>query len=298
MKIAALTLIVSAFALAGAAQTVQAESADSAQADGPSPEAAAADAENWRAVDPDNLFIFETTAGRVLIEAFPEIAPGHVNQFRTIIRSGDYDGTSFHRVLNTFMAQGGDIRRLHGRDSGLPNMMAEFSFKRDLEAMPLDFSIGPQDFAMTGYYKGAPMATQPAWLATDFGNTSVESWIPHCPGVVSTARLGDDVNSANSQFFLMRQYNDHLDKNYTAWGRVVEGLDVVQSIKHGPDATDGQVFNPDILTSAQVAADLPEADRPTVWVMRTDGPAFPATVNVETEPHVCELPPVPAVTRN
>ena len=298
MKIAGLALIVSAFTLAGAAQTVEAESVEGAEASGSVAAEAQADPENWRAVDSENLFIFETTKGRVLIEAFPEIAPKHVEQFRTIIRSGDYDGTSFHRVLNTFMAQGGDIFRLHGRTSGLPNIEAEFYFRRELAVMPLDFPIGPQDFAMTGFYKGAPMATQPAWLATDFGDTHVDSWIPHCPGVVSTARLGDDENSANSQFFLMRQYNDHLDKNYTAWGRVVEGLDVVQSIKHGPDATDGQVVNPDILTSARVAADVPEAERPAAWVMRTDGPAFPATIDVSAEPHVCELPPVPAVVRN
>jgi peptidylprolyl isomerase len=56
---------------------------------------AKADPANWRQVDPENLFIFETTKGRVLIEAFPEIAPKHYEQFATIIRSGDFDGTAF-----------------------------------------------------------------------------------------------------------------------------------------------------------------------------------------------------------
>lgn len=257
------------------------------------PSVAKADADNWRAVDPERLFIFDTTKGRILIEAFPEIAPKHVEQFTAIIRSGLYDGTSFHRVLEGFMAQGGDIWALNGEGSGLPNIEAEFTYRRDPASMPLEFPIGDADDAETGFIKGFPMATLPQWLA--IGADSVESWMPHCPGVVSTARLGDDENSANSQFFLMRGYADHLDKNYTAWGRVIAGQEVVMSLKKGPDGADGKVTNPDILKTARVAADLPEGERPAAWVMRTDGPEFSAMTDVSTLPHVCDLPPVPAV---
>jgi len=255
---------------------------------------AKADPANWREVDPQNLFIFDTTKGRILIEAFPEVAPKHYAQFSTIIRSGDYDGTSFHRVIEGFMDQGGDIFALKGRDSGLPNIEGEFTFRRDPAEMPLEATIGPDDTAKYGYIKGFPIGTQASFFAEMSVDGKVESYIPHCRGTVSTART-DDPNSANAQFFLMRDKAEHLDRKYTAWGRVVSGVDVVLAIKHGPEGTDGRVTNPDILKSAKIAADLPAAERPDVWVMRTDGPEFRQSVEGYDEEDICSLPRVPAV---
>ena len=252
------------------------------------------DPANWREVDPQNLFIFDTTKGRILIEAFPDVAPKHYAQFSTIIRSGDYDGTSFHRVIEGFMDQGGDIFALKGRDSGLPDIEGEFTFRRDPAEMPLEATIGPEDTAKYGYIKGFPVGTQASFFAEMSVDGKVESYIPHCRGTVSTART-DNPNSANAQFFLMRDKAEHLDRKYTAWGRVVSGVDVVLAIKHGPEATDGRVTNPDILKSAKIAADLPAAERPDVWVMRTDGPEFRQSVEGYDEEDICSLPRVPAV---
>ena len=120
----------------------------------------------------------------------------------------------------------------------------------------------------------------------------VESFIPHCPGVVSTARTSDP-DSANSQFFLMRGRADHLDRQYTAWGRILEGLDVVLAIETGEPPA-----NPDTLERASMAADRPEDDRPSVWVQRTDGPSFAAALEAGgaiDEPDVCALEPVPII---
>jgi peptidylprolyl isomerase len=261
-------------------------------------EAAKADTDNWRAVDPERLFIFQTNKGRILIEAFPEVAPKHYVQFAALIRSGDMDGTSFHRVINGFMAQGGDIYALKGRESGLPNIPGEFTFRRNPAEMPLDSAIGPVDSAKYGYVNGFPMATQASFFFEMSVDGRVESWIPHCRGVVSTARTSDP-NSANSQFFLMRDTSAHLDKEYTAWGRVVEGEDVVLKLKAGSDALNGEVALPDILMSAKVAADLPKAERPKVWVERTDGPIFSAQLAEAGEDvDVCDLPSVPSVVDN
>ncbi len=250
------------------------------------------DSANWRAVDPENLLIFETTKGRILIEIFPEVAPAHAKQFRAIVRSGDYDGTSFHRVIDGFMAQGGDIFQLKGRESGLPDIPGEFTFRRKPADMPLDISIGPIDSAREGYIRGFPIHTQARFLSEMTVNGDVETWIPHCRGIVSTARTSDP-NSANSQFFLMRDYSPHLDKQYTAWGRILEGEDVVLKLKTGEP-----VRNPDILTKARVAADLPVADRPKVWVLRTDGPMFAESIQAVGETPVCELTSVPSVVEN
>ena len=277
-----------AAALAVSAQT------PAPSADLPGPESAQADPANWRAVDPENLLIFETTKGRVLIEALPEVAPAHVAQFRAIVRSGDYDGTAFHRVIDGFMAQGGDILASKGRPSGLPDLEGEFTFRRDPASLVLD-PIGHPDVATNGYYKGFPMRTQAPWLADMSKDGRVESYMPHCPGVVSTART-DDPNSANSQFFLMRDTAAHLDKSYTAWGRVVAGLEVVRSLRTGEPPA-----NPDLLSRARVAADLPEETRPRVWVQRTDGPAFAPTLAARgeaDEANVCQFDPVPAVVKD
>ena len=75
----------------------------------------------WRAVDPQNLIVFETTKGRILIEAFPEMAPKHFAEFTKLIQSGDLDGTTFHRVIDDFMAQGGDVWAKKGEDPGKPD---------------------------------------------------------------------------------------------------------------------------------------------------------------------------------
>lgn len=259
---------------------VEAVSADDAQAD----------PANWREVDAENLLIFETTKGRVLIETFPDIAPRHVTQFTAITRSGDYDGTAFHRVIDGFMAQGGDVFALHVRDSGLPNIEAEFTFRRDPAKLAFDM-IGDENISTDGYYKGLPIRTQSAWLAELSADGLVESHVPHCQGVVSAARLGNDVNSANSQFFLMRDRSDHLNKEYSPWGRIVAGQEAPQTMKTG----DPQVVNPDILNTARVAADLPEDERPRVWVQRTDGPAFRKKIETLGAVNVCDLPAVPAV---
>ena len=110
--------------------------------------------------------------------------------------------------------------------------------------------------------------------------------------IVSTART-DDPDSANSQFFLMRGRSEHLDKQYTAWGRIIDGADVVYHIKTGEPVT-----NPDILTRAVMASSLPAGETLEAWVQRTDGPEFRETLAAETptgDEDVCELPAVPAV---
>ena len=249
------------------------------------------DSENWRAVDPENLIIFDTNKGRILIEIFPDVAPRHAEQFRSIVRSGDFDGTSFHRVIDGFMAQGGDVFALKGRESGLPDIPGEFTFRRDPAAMTLD-ALGDTETARDGYIDGFPIKTQAAWLSEMSKDGLVESYIPHCPGVVSTARTSDP-DSANSQFFLMRGRADHLDRQYTAWGRILDGLDVVLAIETGEPPT-----NPDTLERAAMAADLPEGERPRVWVQRTDGPSFAAALEAGgaiDEPDVCALEPVPTI---
>jgi peptidylprolyl isomerase len=119
-----------------------------------------------------------------------------------------------------------------------------------------------------GFYKALPIESQPdAQMAvTSDGRVSANAL--HCRGVVSMAR-SDNPNTANSQFFLMRQANSALDKRYTIFGRVVWGQDAVMQLAVGNPPP-----NPDRMLAVRIAADVPEGERAPIYVLRTDGPEF------------------------
>ena len=160
------------------------------------------------APDPENTLILELPSGRVTIQMLPDLAPNHVARIKTLVRQGFYDNTPFHRVIEGFMAQGGDPTGTGTGGSRLPDLAAEFS---------------------------------PASRAR------------FIRGTVGMARTANP-NSANSQFFIMFAPNQSLDGQYTIWGRVIGGMDVVDRIKKGAPGS-GTVTNPDRIRTARIAAD-------------------------------------------
>lgn len=265
-------------------------------------EQALGDTDNWRIVDPANLIIMHIKTydgqdrGTVYIETADFAAPNHVKQFKAIIESGDFNQTIFHRVIDDFMAQGGDVEMIRPNKKW-PSIGQEFVFKRtpgdaDSDIPPAQLLGNPLQSRL-GYINGFPIGTQVEGIAALVKGGQIESWIRHCPGTVSTARTNDP-NSADTQFFLMRHTAEHLDKTYTAWGRVLVGLDVVRSIKKGDDEG-GSVLRADILSKAVLASTLPEGERPRVIVQRTDGPEFAAFLQTYTGGDICDLPSVPAL---
>jgi cyclophilin family peptidyl-prolyl cis-trans isomerase len=139
--------------------------------------------------------------GRVTIALRPDLAPGHVSRIKELARDGFYDGVVFHRVIEGFMAQGGDPTGTGMGGSKKPDLKAEFSAE------------------------------------------------PHVRGVCSMARSSNP-NSANSQFFIVFDDARFLDKQYTVWGKVTEGMEIVDGIKRGEP-----VKSPDKIAKMQVAAD-------------------------------------------
>lgn len=224
------------------------------------------DPRNWRQIDPENTLYIDTVHGRIVIELYPEIAPRHVERIKTLTRLGFYDGLTFHRVVDDFMAQTGDPLGTGEGASSLPDLREEFMFRRGPE-MPF-IQAAEQSRARLGFYKALPIESQPdAQMAvTSDGRVSANAL--HCQGVVSMAR-SDNPNSANSQFFIMRQPNSALNKRYTIFGRVVWGQEAVMQIAVGnPPPT------PDRMIAVRVAADLPETECAPIYVLRTDGPQF------------------------
>lgn len=228
--------------------------------------AQAPDPLNWRQVDPENTLYIDTVHGRVVVELYPEVAPRHVERLKTLARAGFYDGLMFHRVVENFMAQTGDPLGTGEGASSLPDLQEEFLFRRGPD-MPF-IEGASQGGARLGFYKALPIATQPDAQMAVTRDGRVSAWGLHCPGVASMARA-DDVNSANSQFFLMRAAYPSLDKRYTIFGRVVWGQEAVGQLAVGdPPPT------PDRMLAVRVAADLPEPERAPIYVLRTEGPDF------------------------
>lgn len=164
--------------------------------------------------DPENTLVLETTKGTVAIELYPELAPGHVTRIKELAREGAYDGVVFHRVIDGFMAQTGDVK--FGKKGGK--------------------SFDPSRAGMGG-------SDQPD-LKAEFSN------VKHVRGTCSMAR-SQNPNSANSQFYICFTDAPWLDRQYSVWGQVIEGMDNVDTFKRGEPVTD-----PDSILSAKIAADI------------------------------------------
>lgn len=154
--------------------------------------------------DPQNMWVLQlSNGGSVSIALRPDKAPKHVERIKALTRQGFYNGIIFHRVIDGFMAQGGDPTGTGSSGSKLPNLPAEFNE------------------------------------------------LPHVRGAVSMARTNDP-NSANSQFFIVFEPSTWLDGQYTVFGRVVQGMDVVDTIERGePPAKPTKIVKASILADAK-----------------------------------------------
>jgi len=226
---------------------------------------------DWRTLDPENALVIDTSKGRIIVEMNPEAAPAHVAQIKKLARAKVYDGLVFFRVIDQFMAQTGDPKNTGEGSSSEPNLKAEFTFRRD-PAAPFVTVARPMGTQL-GFIGALPVVSQADSFKVETSDGKVAAWATYCPGVAGMAR-DDDPDSANSQFFLMRQAFPSLDKRYTAWGRVVSGLDVVRAIKTGEPVQD-----PDRMIRVRVLADMPDAERPTVQVIDPSGRTFLRLVN-------------------
>jgi cyclophilin family peptidyl-prolyl cis-trans isomerase len=157
-----------------------------------------------------STMIMKLKNGDVKIELLDDVAPNHVKRVKTLADSGKYDGVAFHRVIDGFMAQTGDVK--------FGNTKVDFNAQM--------VGTGGSEFPD---------------LKAEFNN------IPHQRGVLSMAR-SQSPDSANSQFFICFDSHPHLDRNYTAFGRVISGMEFIDKIKKGAPGS-GVVDKPDIIVS-------------------------------------------------
>ena len=227
---------------------------------------------DWRTPDPQTILVIDTNKGRVIVELAPEAAPKHVERIQVLTRRGFYDGGTFFRVIDKFMDQTGDPTNKGDGGSDLPNLKAEFTWRRD-PASGTFVTVAKPTGADIGFLGSMPAIGQGADYADMTSDHKVSTWGTYCPGVLGAAR-DEDNDSANSQFFLMRYAYPSLDKRYTAYGRVIWGLDSVRAIKTGEPVPDPQ----DRMIKVRLLADIPAAERPTVKVIDIHGPWFKAEV--------------------
>lgn len=227
----------------------------------------AGDAE-WRAVDPENLIVVDLPAGPLFIELRPDLAPKHVAQIKTLVRRGFYDGLTFHRVIEGFVAQGGDPKGDGTGGSDLPDIAAEFA--RDVNEVTNFTAIGrDRQAARVGLIDGVPAGAEPDSLRSIRGDRQVRIWGAHCPGVMSMARATPP-DSANSQFFLViGDARQSLDQRYTVWGWIVDGLENARRIERGEPPK-----RPTPIVRMRIAADVPAAELPKIEVMKSDSDVF------------------------
>ena len=151
--------------------------------------------------------------GEVKIELFNDVAPNHVKRILTLSKEGKYDGVAFHRVIDGFMAQTGDVKHGNTKNKFNPGMVGTGG--SDLPDLKAEFND-----------------------------------IPHERGVLSMAR-SQSPDSANSQFFICFDTHPHLDRQYTVFGKVISGMEFVDQIKKGAPGS-GSVDNPDIIEKITV----------------------------------------------
>ncbi len=227
-----------------------------------------ATAADWRPLDPENTLYMDLPAGTVVIELRPDFAPAHVTRIKELVREGFYDGLTFHRVIEGFMAQGGDPKGDGTGGSSKPNLPPEFARESN---QVTDFrEVGRDRMApRLGWIDGMPAAAQPEGIRTFLTNGKAELWPVHCPGVMSMARATAP-DSANSQFFLMiGDSRLNLDRRYTAWGWIVDGFEATRRIVRGEPPS-----RPTPIIRVRVEADIPQAERRDIQVMKTDNEIF------------------------
>ena len=164
-------------------------------------------------IKPENTLTIELKDGPVVIELFPDVAPKHVERIKKLVGEGKYDGVVFHRVIDGFMAQTGDV---------------EFGNKKDFNSGRV--GTGGSDLPD---------------LKEEFNDKK------HVRGTCSMARSSSP-NSANSQFFICFEEASFLDGQYTVWGQVIEGMEHVDKIKKGSSSNNGSVSDPDHMVKLSV----------------------------------------------
>jgi peptidylprolyl isomerase len=264
-------LLCSAISIAGETVTIPPDS-DAARRPLTSADViASSTASDWRPLDPQNTLYIELAAGRVIVELAPQFAPHHVANIEALAREGYYDGVAIVRSQDNYVVQLADPEAKRPIKNAQRTLAAEF--ERASRDIPFTALPDPDTYAQqVGFSDSLPMAIDPK-----FGR----AWLVHCYGMVGVGRDNDvDSGGGTELYVVIGQAPRHLDRNVTLVGRVVQGIEFLSTLPRGTGEL-GRYEKAEQrvpIRSVRVAADLPEAQRTELEVLRTDTPTFAAFV--------------------
>lgn len=228
---------------------------------------------DWRPLDPENTLYLELPAGRVVIELAPEFASNHVANLKALVREKYFDGLAIIRAQDNYVVQWGDpnaekpdlARKIKTAAKNLP---AEFERQIDPK---LEFSRLPDGDVYApeaGHFRGFPVARDPK---------ANKMWLIHAYGMVGAGRDNDPGSGGGTELYVViGQAPRHLDRNVTLFGKVIQGMELLSVMPRGPGAMGfyekAEQRTP--VKSMRVAADVPEAQRTNLEVLRTDTALF------------------------
>jgi len=228
---------------------------------------AASSSADWRSLDPQNTLYLELPSGRVVIELNPAFAPRHVANIKTLVHEHYFDATAIVRAQDNFVVQWSDPSNTRPLGSAQKTLDAQFS----RSANDLAFTVlpDPDSYAPeVGFVDGFPAARE--------ARTHL-AWLVHCYSMVGVGR-DNDVDSGNGTelYVVIGQAPRQLDRNVALVGRVVAGMEQLSTLKRGTAAL-GYYEKPEertVINSLRLAADVPEAQRSHLEIMRTDTHTF------------------------
>jgi peptidylprolyl isomerase len=232
---------------------------------------AASQPSDWRPLDPESTLYLELAAGRVVIELAPAFAPGHVNNVKALVREGYFDGLTINRVQDNFVVQWGDPdgkREIRTAQRTLP---AEFT--RPLRGVPFTRLPDGDVYApQVGFSDGFPIGRDPR---------QGRAWLAHCYAMIGAGRdNAADSGGGTELYVVIGHAPRQLDRNISVVGRVVWGMELLAALPRS-SAPQGFYEKPEQrvpIRTVRVAADLPEAERTALEVIRTDTRTFQALV--------------------
>ena len=230
----------------------------------------ASPASDWHTPAPENTLYMNLEGGRVIIELAPEFAPEHVGNIRTMAREHFWDGLSVYRSQDNFVVQFGDV---DADDSAKAKSMG--SAKKHL---PAEFQRPAKGLAFTALPDRDGWASKTGFVG-DFavGSDGEQTWLAHCYGALGAGRNNDEDSSVGAELYVVTgQSPRQLDRNITLVGRVLKGMELLSTIKRGPDPMGfyENAAERTPITSIQLASELPADQRVPLQVLRTDSKTF------------------------
>ncbi len=239
-----------------------------AEEKGPSPAEvlAAAVSDDWKTLDPENLLYIELERGTVIVALSPQLAQSHTEQLRKLAREGFYDGLSFYRVIDGFVAQGGDLfeqREVKTAEKPLAALFDE-PLTDAITFTPIKDADGYAD--KVGFIESLPA-----------GVDGERVWHLHCTGAIAMAR-GIEPDTGGTEIYITLQPQRYLDRNLTVFGRVVQGMEHVQALRRVAPAESEDGDLGETILSVKVGADIPVFERETLEILRSDTKTFQSYV--------------------